>query len=161
MTPPIESSFEKLLVKLVRDGVDFAVVGGIAVCLNGYVRLTEDVDILIDGSRSNVGRLLSSLSDFGEGFASELSPEDFSDEEGAIRVVEDTLDCQINIFTRMHGHRLEDFRESIRHYEFAGARVPYLGPEGLIRLKENTHREKDAVDISALRQLMQDPGAFE
>ena len=48
MPIPLESSFEKLLVLLVKSDVRFITVGDIAVCLNGYVRLTEDVDILID-----------------------------------------------------------------------------------------------------------------
>ena len=39
--------FEKLLVGLVNAGVDFATVGGVAVSLNGHVRATEDVDILL------------------------------------------------------------------------------------------------------------------
>ncbi|MDB6033129.1 MAG: hypothetical protein JWM16_3467 [Verrucomicrobiales bacterium] len=30
------SRFEKLLVELARGGIDFAVVGGLAVILNGY-----------------------------------------------------------------------------------------------------------------------------
>lgn len=41
-----------------------------------------------------------------------------------------------------------------------GVSIPYLGPLGLIRLKLDTHREKDAVDVSALRQLLEDPDAF-
>ena len=40
----ITSRFEKLLVALAADGVDFAVVGGVAVIFNGYPRLTLDVD---------------------------------------------------------------------------------------------------------------------
>jgi predicted nucleotidyltransferase len=43
----MEPSFEKLLVLLAERGVRFVVVGGIAVTLQGYVRLTEDVDLLI------------------------------------------------------------------------------------------------------------------
>jgi hypothetical protein len=39
--------FEKLLVELARHNVDFAVVGGVAVSLNGFVRATDDVDILV------------------------------------------------------------------------------------------------------------------
>lgn len=161
MNPLIESTFERLLARLVRDGVDYVTVGGIAVCLNGYVRLTEDVDILIDGSRGNVERLLRSLAGFGEGFAAELTPDDFDDSEGAIRVVEDAEDCQIDIFTVMHGCRIDDFRDEIRHFDSSGIPIPYLGPLGLIRLKRNTHREKDVVDISALRQLIENPDAFE
>jgi hypothetical protein len=39
----MEPSFEKLLELLAEAGVAFIVVGGIAVSIQGYVRLTEDV----------------------------------------------------------------------------------------------------------------------
>jgi hypothetical protein len=44
----MEPTFEKLLVRLANGGVQFVIVGGIAVTLHGYVRLTEDVDVLND-----------------------------------------------------------------------------------------------------------------
>ena len=37
------SPFERLLAELTGAGVDYAVVGGVAVIANGYVRLTEDL----------------------------------------------------------------------------------------------------------------------
>lgn len=66
----------------------------------------------------------------------------------------------IDIFTVMHGCRLGDFRDEIRHFDSGGMSISYLGPRGLIRLKLGTHREKDAVDVSALRQLLEGPDAF-
>lgn len=42
----MEPSFEKLLVLLAERGVRFILVGGVAVTLQGYVRLTEDVPLL-------------------------------------------------------------------------------------------------------------------
>jgi hypothetical protein len=47
----MEPSFEKLLVVLAEAGIRFVVVGGIAVTLQGHVRFTEDIDILIDDCR--------------------------------------------------------------------------------------------------------------
>ena len=57
----MEPSFEKLLVLLAKAGVEFIVVGGIAVSFQGYVRLTEDVDLLLDDSPANVHCLLETL----------------------------------------------------------------------------------------------------
>ena len=50
------SQFEKLLAKLARSGVDFAVVGGLAVVLNGYGRVTEDASTLDGFAVENDGR---------------------------------------------------------------------------------------------------------
>lgn len=52
------SQFEKLLAGLARDGIDFAVVGGLAVILNGYPRLTIDADIIVHPSEDNLRRLI-------------------------------------------------------------------------------------------------------
>lgn len=40
-------TFESLLFKLSRAGVEYLVAGGVAVCLNGYVRTTQDLNLLV------------------------------------------------------------------------------------------------------------------
>lgn len=157
----MEPTFEKLLVKLADGGVAFVIVGGIAVTLHGYVRLTEDVDILIDSSPENVDRLLHSLSDYGEGFARELSPDDFTDEEGAIRIVEETEESQIDIFTRMSGLRYEDLRADAELLAISSHVIPYASKAALIGLKSRSVREKDQLDVQALKRLSEDPNAFD
>ena len=46
----MSDTFESLLVKLSRAGVDYLVAGGVAVCLNGFVRATQDLDLLVEAS---------------------------------------------------------------------------------------------------------------
>jgi len=148
---PELTPFEKLLVALVRGGVDFTVVGCVACALNGHVRTTEDVDLLIARDAANVARLLDVLRKVGEGHARELCPDDFSDEEGAIRVVED---FPIDIFVRIGGRHLEDLRQHICHCDIGSVPVTFLSVEGLILLKAGSAREKDRLDVAALRRLL-------
>jgi hypothetical protein len=144
-------TFESLLVKLSRAGVDYVVAGGVAVCLNGFVRTTQDLDILIDASTANVERLLGVLGAFGEGFARELRPEDFALEEGAVRVNEDfTLD----IFTQLRRRRFADFAVTACRIELNGVTIRYLAPQSLIDLKFESVREKDHLDVAALRRIL-------
>jgi hypothetical protein len=157
----MEPSFEKLLAALAEANVRFMLVGGLAVGFHGYVRLTEDVDILIDASESNVHALLDCLAGFGEGFARELSLADFGDEEGAIRVQEETENCQIDIFTRMSGLRFDDLLADAGTTEVRGHQVRYASKAALIKLKGSSVREKDRMDVSALQQLERDPHAFD
>lgn len=145
------SRFERLLVALARAQVDFAVVGGLAVILNGYPRVTLDVDILVDDGRANIGRLLDCLAGWGEGWARELKPEDFLPQEGSIRVMEE---FDLDIFTRMRGHALEEFRARLRYLDTSGVRIAYLAPEDLILLKQDSWREKDKLDVAALREII-------
>ena len=143
--------FEKLLADLARNEVDFAVVGGVAVILNGYPRITLDADILVHESPDNIRRLLNSLAGWGEGWARELKVEEFVPQEGSIRVMED---FDLDIFTRMRGKSLEDFRPRLRHLETSGVRIPYLAPEDLIVLKQGSWRDKDKLDVLALQEIL-------
>ena len=143
--------FEKLLVALVRSGVDFAVVGGIAISMNGYVRATEDVDIIISDAPENLRKLLPCLEQWGEGWARELKVEDFVVQEGSVRLIEDFI---LDMFTRMCGKSLDDFRPRLRHLETGGVRIPYLSPADLVFLKQDSWRDKDKLDVQAMREII-------
>src|SRR6266446_6275385 len=144
----MDTPYEKLLENLARAEVNFILVGGVAVALNGFVRTTEDVDILIERSPENVARLLDALSGFGEGHARELTAADFDEAEGAIRIIED---FPLDVFTVMRGKRYADLIHSIRQTRINDVEVNYLNADALISLKENSKRDKDRIDVSALR----------
>lgn len=145
------SQFEKLLAALVGDGIDFVVVGGVAVILNGYPRLTLDTDILVSDSPENIRKLLKSLESWGEGWARELKPEEFVPQEGSIRVMEE---FDLDIFTRMRGKSLDDFRPRLRYLETSGVRIPYLAPVDLVFLKKDSWRDKDKLDVLAMNEII-------
>lgn len=157
----MEPSFEKLLVLLADAKVDFVLVGGLAVTLQGYVRFTEDVDILIDSNPENVARMLETLSGYGEGFAGELALEDFTEEEGAIRIVEEAEQCQIDVFTVISGRTFADVSGDADEFPIHGRVIRYASKRSLIGWKENSVREKDRMDAMALRRLEEDPTVFE
>lgn len=145
------SQFEKLLAGLVRSNVEFAVVGGVAVSLNGFIRATDDVDILVEAHPENIRRMLDYLVSWGEGWARELTVEEFKPQEGSIRLMED---FDLDIFTRMKGRSFEDFHARMKSIEIDGMRVLFLSPEDLISLKEGSWREKDRLDVAAMRNIL-------
>lgn len=145
------NTFEELLELLLKNKVKFIVVGGLAVAMNGIVRTTDDVDILIDDSAENITLLLHTLKSFGEGHASELSLEDFIDEEGAIRIIEA---FPLDIFVRMQGMKYDDMQGLTAQYTMPyGLTIPFLHAKGLIALKKGSVREKDQFDVVALKAL--------
>ncbi|HVS08742.1 MAG TPA: hypothetical protein VMS76_02625, partial [Planctomycetota bacterium] len=79
----------------------------------------------------------------------ELRVEDFPDEEGAVRLVED---FPIDIFTRMGGLRYGDLLPHRRLHP-GDAPIPFVDAEGLIRLKSGSPRPQDKLDVEALRRL--------
>lgn len=145
------SPFEKLLAELTGAGVDYAVVGGVAVIANGYVRLTEDLDIIVADDAPNLARLLVVLARFGEGHARELTHDDFPRQEGAVRVIED---FDLDIFVLMRGNSLDTFRPQLRRFESTSTAFHYLSPQQLILLKQDSWRDKDRIDVIALKEIL-------
>jgi hypothetical protein len=146
--------FAGALAALSRAEVRYLVVGGVACALNGLVRTTEDVDLLIDADPANVRRLIDALATLGDGHDRELRVQDFGDEEGAVRLVED---FPIDLFTRMGGRRYADMLRFARTSDGEPA-IPFVDAEGLILLKSGSRRPQDRLDVEALQRLRAKPG---
>jgi hypothetical protein len=54
----------------------------------------------------------------------------------------------------MRGKALEDFRPRLRYLAIGSVRIPYLAPADLIFLKQDSWREKDKLDVLALREIL-------
>ena len=63
-------------------------------------------------------------------------------------------DFDLDIFVRMKGKRLDDFRRTLRHFDSYGMRMPYLSQADLIFLKEGSWREKDQLDVAAMKEIL-------
>jgi hypothetical protein len=145
------TTYEELLESLVKEQVKFVLVGGLAVSLNGFVRTTDDVDVLIDNSPENIVRLVRCLKNFGEGFGADLEAADFLDEPGAIRIQED---FNLDLFVRMNGKNFAELSLWIGFHTLkSGVQIPFLRAEGLIETKRGSAREKDRADIGALLDI--------
>jgi len=101
------------------------------------------------------------LADYGEGYARELSPDDFEDGEGAIRIIEEVEMCQMDLFTRLSGVSYADAIQDADRFALADHWIHYASKETLIRWKQNSVREKDRLDANALGLLQRDPQAFD
>jgi hypothetical protein len=60
----------------------------------------------------------------------------------------------LDIFVKMRGKSLDDFRQNLRFFESEGVRIPYLSPTDLIFLKQGSWREKDQLDVSAMKEIL-------
>ncbi|MBX7152719.1 hypothetical protein K1X84_13900 [bacterium] len=147
------NSFEELLVLLTKNKIKFVTVGGLACAFNGFVRPTEDVDILIDNEESNINELIRVLSGYQKGYAHELTLKDFPDEEGSVRIIEL---FPIDIFVRMSGFRYRDTEPHIKYFTIENQDIPYLDREMLVTLKSNSLRPQDQLDVQKLKSIGDD-----
>ncbi len=93
--------------------------------------------------------MLQALTRFGEGHAAELTPADFTDEEGAIRLIED---FPLDMFVRMKGLHYADLLPYRRELD-GDVRIPYVDASGLILLKSGSLRQRDQIDVECLKRI--------
>jgi hypothetical protein len=137
---------------LQAQGVRYILVGGHAVRLNGIVRATEDVDILVPFDTANGARLIQSLS-FLES-TRDIDPAWFSREANEpevenIRVADRIV---IDILFAVNGETFESLQPHVRVVELEGVAIPVLDIDGLLKAKTD-YREKDVLDKAMLRRL--------
>jgi predicted nucleotidyltransferase len=145
------------LLRALRDhGVDFVVIGGIAVAAHGYVRATKDVDVIPRPSAENLDRLMRALTSL------EAEPDlgDFRPEEMPVKLSPEGLGLGGNWVLTTRLGRLDLMQEVMgaRSYEqlrtAAVVRdgIAYAGLDDLIAMKQAAGRDLDHVDIRALEE---------
>lgn len=141
----------RLLDRLNREGVRYILVGGQAVRLNGFLRNTEDVDILLPSSVENGKRVIKALNFLPS--ASELDANWFESNKDApenIRVADDLL---IDLLFAANGETYESLQPHVRNLMVDGVEIRTLDIEGLLKTK-TSYREKDLLDRQALLKIL-------
>jgi hypothetical protein len=127
--------------------VRYLVMGGVAAILHGVPRATFDLDILIDPSPQNAGRLLEALLESGLGTASLTTPEDLL--ANAITVFQDRL--RIDVQTTTPGITFAQAWERRERMTYQGQAFNVLCKEDLIASKIAAGRKVDLEDVRVLR----------
>lgn len=151
-----------LVRELTEAGVDFFVIGGVAVGYHGYVRATKDLDVVPSPEATNLERLaavLSRLEAVVDG-ADEFSPDELPDpldpaalETGGNWVLKTRLGRldimqwvgEIDLWNEMSKRAISD--------EIAGVTVKIVDFHDLVRLKELAGRPEDLTDLDRLREV--------
>lgn len=139
---------------LEEEHVEYALIGGYALALQGIVRLTEDIDILVEPSLENSRRWVRALSKLPDGAAKELIGDDtLHTELYAIRINDEFTVDVMNSASGFTWEQLLPYRTRID-----GMYV--LSLAGLLRMKEGG-RLKDRADAEAIRKAVasnEEPG---
>lgn len=75
--------------------------------------------------------------------------------------MEEAEQCQIDLFTRMSGKRYANAIGYADALTLRGLSISHASKRSLIDWKESSVREKDRLDAMALRELLDDPRAFD
>jgi len=143
----------ELLRALVRHGVEFVVVGGVAAQIHGWRGSTADLDIAVPTEDSNVERLNLALASVGAR----------SGTIGAFGTVFATKYGRLEIVRRAHaiGHYADWLRGAREHRLGDGLTVVVAAPDDILRSKEAAGREKDRAALPQMRQDSWTPACCE
>jgi hypothetical protein len=154
---------EAILAALSDHGVDFVVIGGLAVAAHGYVRATKDVDVVPSPEPENRRRLFEALSSI---HAKPLELGDLRPEELLVPFTADGLDGggnwalstsrgRIDVMQWVPGIETYDqLRAGALEVDVSGAgRVMFAGYDELVSMKRAAGRPDDRRDLERLREL--------
>jgi hypothetical protein len=127
----------------------YVVVGGMAVIHAGFVRATEDIDLLVDTSPENFERIREALSVLPDQAIRDVQPTDL-DRYVVVRVADEIV---VDLMKSACGVEYAEAACSIERAFIHGVEVPFASPVLLLKLKR-TEREKDAIDRRFLEMLI-------
>lgn len=125
----------RLLARFREEGVEYVLVGGQAVRLNGFLRATEDVGVLLRPTRENGERV-----------------------KHALHFLASARDLIVDPLFDANGETYESVQPFVPELMVEGVPIRLLNIDGLLRTKTRT-REKDLLDRRMLERIQQGLGA--
>jgi hypothetical protein len=130
--------------------VKYALVGGFAVIYYGYVRTTQDIDILVFPSKGNAGKMMRVLQEFGFGGVG-FQPSLFEKEGTAIHLGAEPN--RIDILTSLKGVSNDSIFEKIKRIRYKGISLNVISLQNLLDCKRHSNRIKDLADVEELEKI--------
>ncbi len=152
------------IVKALNDGhIRYLIVGGIAVNAHGYLRLTVDVDLLIQLEKDNILVAMALLEKLGYRPMIPVTAAEFAEASNRERWIAEKQMKVLNL--KSDAHRETDidvfvsdplgFDEAYKRLEAfnigAGIDAPICSYQDLVKLKLMAARPKDLLDLNELR----------
>jgi predicted nucleotidyltransferase len=157
----LELDIRGILEELAREGVEFLIIGGVAVGFHGYVRATKDIDVVPAPDPQNLAKLarvlraLDAQVEGAEEFEDEELPDPL-DPQGLALGGNWVLRTRLGRFDVMQWIGDDALWEKLSptaiEAEISGLAIKVVSYEDLVALKENAGRPEDLADLQRLRQ---------
>jgi hypothetical protein len=143
---------KRILAAFDRHGVNYVLVGGMAMAAQGLVRATRDIVVVVSVEAKNIDRLKAALQElFNDPEIDSIRADELAGDYPAIQYVPPTGDFWIDILARLgEAFQFADLESDELVVE--GVRVRVAPPRTLYRMKKDTVRPQDRLDAQALRE---------
>lgn len=156
--------YEEIFERLNNSGVDYVVVGGVALVLHGAVRLTADIDLMVHLEEGNLSKFVRVMNELGYKPKVPVKAEDFISADNSARWINEK---NMKVFSFFHPGKavnlVDVFVEEPLDYTaiksnaieiMAGdVSIPIVSIDDLIKLKRISGRPQDIADITALEEI--------
>lgn len=139
----------QLFKSLSSHGVEYLLIGGVAVIAYGFPRTTKDIDIYINPTVENAKRCLEALEEYGFGTVALTTAEKLAATE--VTIFKDFI--RLDVLTRVKGIEFDTAWRRKVLFEVDQVRIPALSKEDLISSKQAAGRSGDLEDIKILQMI--------
>lgn len=139
--PPGVADLVALCRSLNREGAHYIIIGGMAIIQAGFVRATEDIDLLVETSAQNLARLRRALDELPDHAVREMADDDL-DRYVVVRVADEIV---VDLMKAACGITFSEARDSVDVVVVDDVAIPFASPALLWRTKQ-TVGEKDRLD---------------
>jgi len=144
----LSRDFKEFVELLIKNKVEYLIVGGYAVAIHGYPRYTGDLDIWLNPTPENAKSILRAVNEFG--FSSfNLTESDFTKSGNVIQLGYPPL--RIDLLTEVDGVTFEECFINRKEVQMDNLVVNFIGYEDLIKNKKESGRLRDIDDIENLK----------
>ena len=147
MVPPLPDDFRDFLKLCAQKRVKYLLIGGYAVWCHGYPRNTADMDLWIELSKSNVGKIVAVFKAFGYR-APDMREELFLDKGAIVRMGVPPL--RLEILNDISGVTFAACYAARERILIRGVRVNVISLQHLRKNKKAAGRSKDLIDLEHL-----------
>ena len=156
--------YERIFREFQRIGLRYAVIGGIAVNLHGYNRVTGDLDIIISFSDENISKFIEVSKQLDLVSRLPVKLEDLAKSELRLSWIQEK---NMKVFTVYNpsnplehvdvkidnSNDIEKFLNRAVLIKAADIVIPLVSIDDLIELKKQASRDRDLIDIKALERI--------
>jgi predicted nucleotidyltransferase len=158
--------YRTIFEELNNGGIDYLLVGGLAVNFHGIPRMTYDVDLIIALEPENITRFVSKMADWGYRPRVPVDPKDLADRDKRSGWI---LDKNMKAFTFCSDSEaiaeidvlidspipFEELNPRAVVFDLEGVRVPVVSVLDLIEMKMKAGRQQDLSDVEHLKIILE------
>ena len=162
----MELDYQTIFREFNKLGIDYPVVGGLAVNFHGVPRMTYDIDLMILLQPNNITKLVDKLTHWGYKPKVPINPRDLADETKrrswiqekemkALSFYSETLAVGEIDLVLDSPIQFEELKKRSVKIELGEVRIPVVSIRDLIELKLKAGRRQDLADVEHLRAILE------